>query len=176
MNCPRTISLLKNIDSTLDKKKVYFNAFLSDGTQNALSRLDYTSSPKIFSWQNDKDKPVYIHQYLFCYEDNNNTEPTVTETYHSTAFTSKIGAVNSAGTDFEDPYITMVNNLCYTSTNNSKKTYFSDVGWYWRYEFDEAPVEIGISRKFGHYIAGDFTNGDYDSDPIGIIEGYYYAD
>ena len=176
MNCSRNNSLLKKIDATLDKKKIYFQSTLSDGTQNALQRLDYSSSPIIFSWQNDKDVPVYIHKYIFCYEDNNNQEPEVIETYHGTAWSSKIGAVNSDGDDFEEPYIEYKSNLWYTNDIFPKRTNWSDTGWHWRYEFNEAPIEIGVSRKFGHYIAGNFDTTDYDSDPLGIIEGYYYTD
>ena len=176
MNYSRNTSLLKDIDQDLTKTKIYFNATLTDGNQQALERIDYTSSPIIFSWQNDKNVPVYVTRYLFSYEDNNNTEPASTEMYHSTAFTTKIGAVNSTGTDFEDPYTTLENNMFYSPTVSPKRSYFNDINWAWRQEFLEAPVEIGISRKFGHYIAGDFSIGDYDSDPVGIIEGYYYSD
>ena len=179
MNCSKTNELLSSIDISLsdaNKTKIYFNATLTDGNQQALDRIDYTSSPIIFEWQNDKGVPVYINHYLFSYEDNNNTEPTSTETYHSTAFTTKVGAVNSAGTDFEEPYATMENNMWYSYTTSPKRSFFSDVNWAWRYDFNIAPIEIGVSRKFGHYIAGDFSIGDYDSNPIGIVEGYYYND
>ena len=182
MNYSRNTSLLKSIDlgitanntalTDLNKKKIFFNAFLSDGTQDALDRIDYTSSPIVFSWQNDKGVPVYIHQYIFQYDDSN--EPQTTDMYHSSAFTTKIGAVNSAGTDIEEPYLSMSSNRHFPNTTIPKRTWFGNVGWYWRYDFTDAPIEIGVSRKFGQYIAGDFSGAVYDNDPIGHIEGYYY--
>ena len=197
MNYSRNISLLKSIDlgvtsnklllddintslnniesdvDDLNKTKIYFNAILTDGSNDYLDRIDYTSSPIIFEWQNDKGSPVYIFDYVFAYGES--TEPLRSETYHSPVFTSKIGAVNSAGTDFEDPYMTYASNFYFDYGTNPKKTSTSDTSWCWRYKLEHAPIEIGISRKFGHYIAGNFTSTHYDTDPIGVVQGYYYA-
>ena len=173
MNLSQNLTLLKNIDASLNKKKIYFNALLSDGSQNALDRLDYSSSPKIFNWQNDKGVPVYIYQYIFQYDDS--TEPNTSDMYHSGSFTNKIGKVNSAGTDIEEPCLSMTSNRHFTHTTNAKRTWFSNTGWYWRYDFSDAPMEIGVSGKFGQYIDGDLSNGNYDNDPIGHLQGYYYA-
>ena len=45
----------------------------------------------------------------------------------------------------------------------------------YRHEFQEAPIEIGISRKFGHHIASNISTADYGDDPVGIVEGYYFT-
>ena len=122
-----------------------------------------------------KGVKVYIHKYTFAYKET--SEPTSQELYHSTAWDSKIGALDSAGTDFEAPYKIMKNNMYYVDryAQTPKRTWPSDIFWNFSIHFDEAPIEIGVSRKFGHYIAGDFSTADYESDPIGYIDGYYYS-
>ena len=175
MNSSPTTALLKNVDATLNRTKILFNATLTDGTNEFLDRVNYTGNPEHFYWQNDKGVPVYIYDYRFCYEQN--VEPTAEQLYHSGAWDSKIGLVNDDDTDYEPPYIDIKNNkyMFYNySTNAGKQQWVSNQHSNFEYHFDKAPIEIGVSRKFGHYIAGNLTSG-YNSDPIGIIEGYYYA-
>ena len=194
MNLSHNITLLKQIDTNLNliqtstttsdsalteinpNNRIIFNAKLSDPSSNLyLDRIDYASSPIIFAWQNPYSVPVYIYKYSFTYTES--TEPTSSQLYHGTTFTTKIGAVDSAGTDFEPPYMSYSNNRDHYKTGNSNETkrqWTSDVGWCFEYDFSEAPIEIGVSRKFGHYVAGDFSTSLYDSNPIGNIEGYYY--
>ena len=168
-------SLLTDIDTELSKKKIIFRARLTDGTNEYLAKADYSSSPIDFYWQNDKGVPVYIVNYKFIYNDS--SEPTAQELYHSTAFDSHIGAMNSDGDDYEAPYITVKSNCDYFSEqqpNNGKCLWVSPQGLLYTSNFDYAPIEIGVSRKFGHHIAADINTTDYDTDPVGIIEGYYY--
>ena len=168
-------SLLTNIDTELSKKKIIFNARLTDGTNEYLAKADYSSSPIDFYWQNDKDVPVYIIKYRFAYTEG--TEPSAQELYHSTAFTSNIGAMNSDGDDYESPYITIKDNIDHFTNfqpNANKQQWTTNVGMCYEYDFSYAPIEIGVSRKFGHHIAANINTTDYDTDPIGIIDGYYY--
>ena len=170
---------LTNIESDvsdLNRKKIIFKARLTDGTNEYLSRADYSSSPIDFYWQNDKGVPVYVLKYQFTYNDG--TEPTAQELYHSTAFDSNIGAMNEAGDDYEAPYITIKDNCDYffnSQPNSNKQTWVNPQALVYQNDFDYAPIEIGVSRKFGHHISANINTGEYDSDPIGIIEGYYYA-
>ena len=160
---------------TLAKKKILFNALLTDGTNDFLLKADYSSSPINFYWENDKGAPVYIYKYRFIYPEG--TEPTCTQLYHSTAWDSKIGAMNSAGDDYITPYITVNSNKNYMNGYNAggrKENWVSDQCFVYRHDFNEAPIEIGISRKFGHYINADLDTTDYDDNPVGIIDGYYY--
>ena len=176
MNHLRSCSLLKDIHSELSKKKIIFRARLTDGTNEYLPRADYSSSPIDFYWQNDKGVPVYVVKYRFIYNDS--SEPTAQELYHSTAFDSHIGAMNIDGDDYEAPYITVKSNCDYFSEqqpNNGKCLWVSPQGLLYTSSFEYAPIEIGINRKFGHHIAANINTSDYDTDPIGIIEGYYYA-
>lgn len=171
------LTSIKNDSSEINKQnRIAFNAKLTDNTNNYLDRLDYSSSPIIFNWQNDKGVPVFINKYRFTYTESN--EPTPSQLYHSTAWDSKIGALNSSGTDFEAPYVTVHDNSSYYSLKNSnapKQQWVSSSAWLFENDFSDAPIEIGVSRKFGHYIAADLTTTSYDSDPIGRIEGYYYS-
>ena len=179
MNYSRNISLLKSMDigiTELNKKKIFFNARLTDGTNEYLDRDDYSNSPIDFYWQNDKGVPVYVANYRFMYVEG--SEPTAGELYHSTSFTSKIGAINSTGDDYEAPYITIKDNKDYYRTgqpNDAKQLWTSNAGMVFESDFSLAPIEIGVSRKFGHHIQANIDTSDYDSDPVGIIEGYYYA-
>ena len=185
MNFARDISLLrsidielKNVNTSVSEKKILFNARLTDGTNEYLQRGDYSGEGNAidFYWQNDKGTPVYITQYKFCYGET--LEPTMQQLYHSTAWDSKIGAMNSAGTDYEAPYITMKDNQDYFyiyNTNDTKKQWVAPIGWVFPNFLENAPIEIGVSRKFGHHINGDINSSIYDTDPVGIIEGYYYA-
>ena len=153
--------------------KKIFSAYLTDGTNEYLATSNYTSSPIDFSWQNTFDKPVYITRYDFSYPFG--SEPTSYELYHDTAFTTKIGAMNDDGDDYENNYITVKSNISQPYTDGLKRTFFTNVGWTWHYRFNDisSPIEIGISKKFGHHIAGDFSS-NYDDNPVGVIHGYYY--
>ena len=192
MNTKKTNETLKNNNQSLTtieglvddiaekidaKTKIIFNAKLTDGSNNYLDRIDYTSAPINFYWQNDKNAKVYIYRYSFAYTEP--AEPQGTQLYHSDAWETKIGALNSDESDFEAPYITKSNNIEYANgvnANHAKMSWTSDPGWVFRHDFNEAPIEIGITRKFAHYIEGDFSSPEiYDTDPVGIIEGYYYT-
>ena len=171
------VSAIKTDVDTLAKTKIIFNARLTDGTNNYLAKADYSGGNAIdFQWQNDKGTPVYIYKYCFTYPEAQ--EPTETELYHSTAWESKIGALNSGETDYEAPYITVNDNKDYFQNKSSggvKQTWISNQCFVFQKDFLEAPIEIGISRKFAHYINADINNNDYDDNPVGIIEGYYYS-
>ena len=171
---------LNNIETDIDllaKTKVMFNARLTDGTNQYLDRLDYSGGSAIdFYWQNDKGTPAYITKYQFVYQEN--SSPTHDQLYHSTAWTSKIGAMNSGETDYEAPFVTVDDNKFYVNSKSSggvKQNWFGDSCFCFEVDFDEAPIEIGISRKFGHYIQADLTTTSYDSDPVGMIQGFYLA-
>ena len=168
---------LVDIGITLSKNEniKIFSAYLTDGTNEYLANADYTSNPINFTWTNTFDKPVYITRYDFCYPET--TAPSSDGMFHSTKFTTKIGAMNDDGNDYENNYITIKQNLEWPQTNGIKRTFFSNTSWTWICRFNEisAPVCIGISKKFGHYINGDFQLGsNYDDAPTGIINGYYY--
>ena len=169
-------ALIKSDVDTLTKTKIYFNGKLTDGVGDNLTRANYTSSPIDFYWSNDKPNTAYICKYRFIYPDG--TEPTSSQLYHSTAWECKIGAMNSAGTDYEAPYITINDNrdnLYQEHTNSGKQQWVSDQCFVYENDFRDAPIEIGVSRKFGHYIASDFSNTSlYERAPIGIVDGYYY--
>ena len=174
MNYSKNISLLKSIDNDLNRNKIIFKGRLTDGTNEYLAKANYSSSPIDFYWQNDKDVPVYVVKYKFMYQETN--EPTLTQLYHSTAFDSNIGAMNIVGDDYEAPYITIKDNLDQydpIQPNFGKQTWTSNPGWCFECDFSVAPIEIGVSRKFGHHIAGNINTTDYDTDPVGIIEGFY---
>ena len=205
MNSSKTNELLKNIDSTLTtsnselsginlsasalnsiksdvdtlaKTKVIFNARLTDGTNNYLARTDYSGGSAIdFYWQNDKGVPVYIYKYCFTYPQGSG-EPGQGNLYHSTAWDSKIGALNSDEDDYEAPYITVSDNKDYFQNKSSggvKQTWVTTTNYIYQKDFIEAPIEIGISRKFAHYINGNIDTTNYGAGPVGIIEGYYYS-
>ena len=170
---------LVDIGITLSKNdnKIIFNAYLTDGSNDYFALGDYSSSEFDFSWTNTFDKPVHITRYDFLYNASNN--PVSTELYHSPSFTSKIGAMNEAGDDYDSNYIIQKQNREFPHINGLKRTHFSDTIWTWQYQFNrmDISIEIGVSRKFGHHIAGDFTNGEgYNSSMMGIIYGYYYDD
>ena len=172
------VSEIKTDVDTLAKTKVIFNARLTDGTNDYLARSDYSGGNALdFYWQNDKNTPVYIYKYVFTYEEN--SEPTHDQLYHSTAWDCKIGALNSGETDYEAPYITLKDNHDYMtniSAGAPKNSWVSNTCFVFQKNFNEAPIEIGISRKFGHYINGDFDDTNlYDSNPVGIIEGFYFC-
>ena len=176
MNSSQTLSVLKNIETNQRENRFIFHDKLLDGSSNRyLDRLDYTSLPIIFYWENPYSGPVYIFKYTFAYTQS--AEPTSSQLYHGTTYTTNIGTVDSTETAFEVPYISLDNNRDHYEQGNSnetKKQWTSDQGWCYEYDFTEAPIKILPGRRFGHYIAGDFSTGSYSSNPIGNIEGYYY--
>ena len=168
------VSAIKTDVDTLAKKKIIFNARLTDGTNNYLAKADYSSGNAIdFYWSNNLGSTAYIYKYVFTYPEAQ--EPTETELYHSTAWDSKIGALNSSETDYEAPYIIVSDNKDYFQNKSSggvKQTWVSNQCFVFQKEFHEAPIEIGISRKFSHHINANINTADYDDNPVGIIEGY----
>lgn len=177
MNSSKNTQWLKKLHHNRKENRIFFNARLTDGTNQYLAKADYSGGSAIdFYWQNDKGKPVYITKYRFIYPEAN--EPTSSQLYHSTAWSCKIGAMNNEETDYETPFITIENNQDYLYHNNpnaTKQQWVSDINWVWQSTFDDAPVEIGVSRKFGHQINADINTASYDDNPIGIVQGYYYS-
>ena len=173
------ISQIKTDVDTLAKTKVIFNARLTDGTNNYLARSNYSGGNAIdFYWRNDKNTPVYIYKYCFTYPEGSSGEPTESELYHSTAWDSKIGALNTDETDYEAPYITVSDNKDYFQNKSSggvKQSWATNTTYIFQKDLNEAPIEIGISRKFGHYINGNIDTTNYGGNPVGLIEGYYYS-
>ena len=173
------ITAIKKDVDTLAQTKVIFNARLTDGTNNYLPRSNYSGGNAIdFYWQNDKGTPVYIYKYCFTYPEGSSGEPGHSELYHSTAWDSKIGALNSDEDDYEAPYITVSDNKDYFQNKSSggvKQTWINNTNYIFQKDFNEAPIEIGISRKFAHNINGNIDTTNYGNDPVGIIEGYYYS-
>ena len=175
MNLSKNTSLLKDIQTELTKTKIYFYDRLTDGTNEYLERANYSSSPIDFYWENDKNVAVYVVKYRFVYTQS--SEPTQLQLYHSNAFDSNIGAMNSAGDDYEAPYITVKSNFDYYDAiqpNFSKQQWTSNAGWCFERDFSTAPIKIEANRKFGHRIQANLTTTDYITDPVGIVEGYYY--
>ena len=170
------VSTIKTDVDTLSKTKIIFNARLTDGTNNYLAKADYSGGNGIdFYWSNNLGSTAYIYKYVFTYPEAQ--EPTETELYHSTAWESKIGALNSAETDYEAPYITVNDNKDYLaniSAGAPKNSWVSNQCFVFQKDFNQAPIEIGVSRKFGHYINANINTADYDDNPVGIIEGFYY--
>ena len=173
------VSEIKTDVDTLAKTKVIFNARLTDGSNDYLARSDYSGGNALdFYWQNDKNTPVYIYKYCFAYREGSSGEPTDNELYHSTAWDSKIGALNSGETDYETPYITVSDNKDYFQNKSSggvKQTWINNTNYIFQKDFNEAPIEIGISRKFGHHINGNIDTTNYGANPTGIIEGFYFS-
>ena len=175
-NIETDVSEIKTDVDTLSKTKIMFNARLTDGSNNYLAKADYSGGNGIdFYWSNNLGSTAYINKYVFTYPEAQ--EPTETELYHSTSWESKIGALNSGETDYEAPYITVNDNKDYFQNKSSggvKQTWVSNQCFVFQKDFNEAPIEIGVSRKFGHYINANINTADYDDNPVGIIEGYYY--
>ena len=170
------VSTIKTDVDTLAKKKIIFNDKLTDGTYGYLPKADYSSTPVDFYWSNNKGSPVYIYKYRFIYPAS--TEPTAEELYHSPSEPSNIGAMNSAGTDYEAPYVTMRSNKFYMFNHSSgapKQNWISNTTFVFQNDFTEAPIEIGVSRKFGHHINLNINTSDYDNNPIGVVDGYFYS-
>ena len=169
---------LVDIGVTLRKEenKKIFSAYLMDGSNAYLTRDDYTGgNEEFFAWTNNLGKTAYITRYDFVYIASPNPAPT--DLYHSSSFTTRIGLLNESGDEFDENYIQYKQNVEYPQSNGLKRTLFSPTAWTWHYRFNEisTPIPIEASRQFGHHINGDFQSSEgYDSDPIGIIYGYYY--
>ena len=103
--------------SDLNRKKIIFNGRLTDGTNEYLTRGDYSSSPIYFYWQNDKTVPVYVSRYTLVYQVS--TEPTWDLLYSTTAWDSKIGLLNDSETDIVEPYITVKDNFDFMNEENA---------------------------------------------------------
>ena len=165
--------------NTLAKTKIIFNALLTDGSNDHLTRTDYSGENAIdFYWQNDKGTPVYIYKYRFAYPPVGGTEPGPGQLYHNTSWDCNIGAMNSAETGYEAPYIQVKTNKFYfhnTDQNHIKQNWVSTSHYNYQHDFSEAPIEIGISRKFAHHIDANISTSTYDAPPVGIIDGYYYS-
>ena len=167
-----------SLNNTAPENRVFISGRLTDGTNEYLDTIDYTSSPINFSWTNTFDKPVYIDHYRVSYKNSDQTEPQHAQLYHSTAWDMKIGKMNDTGDDYlTHSHLLQKNNLDYVRGyfNNPKQTIYQDNHTYnWEYDFSKAPIEIGVSKKFGQYIAGDFSDADiYTTAPVGLIRGYY---
>ena len=180
MNLRQHTSLLRSIHNNvadLNGTKIYFKAKLTDGTNPYLPKANYLHNSTIFYWQNDKGSPVYITKYRFIYQ--NSTEPTNSQLYHSASYTSKIGLVTSDNADFEAPYMEVNNSLDYMNndgnSNEPKKQWANNTSWCYPHLFDIAPIKVNNGRRFGHLIETNFDDEAYGTDPIGIVEGYYYA-
>ena len=175
-NIETDVSALKTDVDLLAKTKIRFNARLTDGTNQYLAKADYRDSgigAIDFYWQNDKGSNVYITKYRFIYPCS--SEPTASQLYHSTAWSSKIGAMNSGETDYEAPFITIEDNKDYMrhrNTNAPKQQWTSNISYVFENDFKDTPIEIGISRKFGHYINENINTASYEENPVGIIDGY----
>ena len=117
MNYSKANETLKNINTTLNKKKIIFNGRLTDGTNEYLPRGDYSSSPIYFYWENDKDVPVYITRYTLHYQLS--TEPNWNELYSAVPWDSKIGLLNESETDIVAPYITVKDNFDFMNEENA---------------------------------------------------------
>ena len=170
------ISLIKTDVDTLAKTKIIFNARLTDGTNDYLNIANYSGGNAInFYWSNNLGSTAYIYKYVFVYPETG--EPTQSQLYHFTAWDSNIGALNQSETAYEAPYIVVSDNKDYMSNISAgapKNTWATNNCFVFQKDFHECPIEIGISRKFGHYINANITSLSSD-DPIGIIEGYYYS-
>ena len=179
MNNSKTNNILKDINTSITRDKIYVSGKLTDGTNQYLDKINYTSSPIYFSWTNPYDYTVYITEYTFRYHHNTNSEPSHTNLYHSTAWTSKIGKMNDDGDDMDSiSYYEMNDNIdmMFDIISQPKRSFISDDSmWFWNYSFRDAPIKIEPGKKFGHYIAGDFSSSSvYDTAPVGIIQGYYF--
>ena len=162
------------------RDKIYISGKLTDGTNDYLDKIDYTSSPIYFNWTNPYTYPVYITEYTFRYHHNTNDEPNWNELYHcATPWTTKIGKMNNTGDDMDSiSYYEINNNLemMWDYVSQPKRSFISDDNmWIWAHSFRDAPIKIEPNQKFGHYIGGDFSSSSiYNSNPIGNIQGYMY--
>ena len=172
---------LQTIDTSLDniesdmtgtnkQGRIFFHSLLEYDGNNYLNKADYTSSPITGFYHNTSANTQYITQFHFSYEHSSN-EPTGAEMYHSTAFATKIGKANPSNV-FEAPFMTLNNNYEQADENQKNSQYNPQV-YDWNYNFEENPIELGVTSKFAHYIAGDFSGADYGSNPVGYVRGYY---
>ena len=153
-----------------DPTKIFFQEPLNYNGNDYLHWTDYTSNPVLGYYRNELSKPIYITEFNFTYEEA--SEPDVSgDTYHSPAFDCKIGKVDNSDT-FVAPSITIRNNRDQTN-NMIKYDSYNPIAYCWKYDFSDAPIELGVSGRFGHYIEGDFSSTYYDSFQYGKIKGYY---
>ena len=151
--------------------KMWFKQRLDyDGT-DYIGYTDYSSSAITGYYENSSNQKQYITEFNFAYEEN--SDPDVSgDTYHSPKFTTKIGKMNNSNV-FETPYMTIQDNRD-QGINMTKMSGFNPNAFNWKHDFSEAPIELGVTERFGHYINGNFTNTYYDSWCVGNVIGYYY--
>ena len=176
-NLRHQTSILRSIQSDtadLNKNKIIFNGRMTDGTNEYLPNANYTSSPIYFYWENTTGKTIYIEQYFLVYPTTE--DPEWLDLYHSPRWDSKIGLLNEAETDIEEPYITLKYNLDFMNSdtaNNVRRTWTSGDVYSFKHNFTRSPMKIEPGRKFAQYIAGNLTVNT--TTPLyGRIEGYYY--
>ena len=112
MNSSKTNQTLKSIDSKLNKEgRIHFQSLLTYDGNDYLHASNYTGvgNDTTGFYQNVMNTPQYITEFHFNYEHSIN-EPEIIETYHSVAFSSKIGKTNSSDV-FEAPYIEIASNF-----------------------------------------------------------------
>ena len=88
--------------------------------------------------------------------------------------------MNNDGDDMDSiSYYEMNDNIdmMFDIVSQPKRSFISDDSmWFWNCSFRDAPIKIEPGKKFGHYIAGDFSSSSvYDTAPVGIIQGYFYS-
>ena len=105
-------------------------------------------------------------------------DDTIIHTHVNITGNTKIGKKNDAGDDMDSvSYYEMETNMDYMNENQSqpKRAFIkTDNMWLWIYKFSDIPIKIMPNKKFGHLIQGDFNNGQYATDPVGIIQGFMY--
>jgi len=153
-----------------DENKIWFHSRLDYNGNEYLLRDDYTSTPVTGYYENATSKPQYITDYHFVYESV--SEPNSAETYHSPAFDGKIGKMTS-NNDFIEPYLSYQSNRDMAECM-IKQEGFEDITYIWKYDFSDAPIELGVSQRFGHLINGDMSSTYYDSWIYTYVHGYYY--
>ena len=159
------------ISLSRDATKIWFHERLYYNENDYLFWDDYSSSPILGQYRNTLDKPIYITQFNFIYEES--SEPDVSaETYHSPKFECKLGKIDS-NDNFVAPYMVIEDNKD-QAHNMNKYTGFNPIAYCWQYPFHDFPVELGVSGRFGHYIQGNMTSTYYDSFMYAHVKGYYY--
>ena len=169
-------SIVTDIGVSMATEKFYFQRTLDYAGNNSLARLDYTSSPIVGTVVNDTDNKMYITEFTFTYPSDPANEPTSTQLYHSTSFTTKIGRYVGGGVSgFRNPYFEMTSNAEQLGFANARNNNFSDSPIYYRHAYTNAPILIPIGVSFGHLIQGDFSDTTkYLGDATATVKGYYY--
>ena len=154
-----------------DANKIFFQDRLTYDGNDYLGYVDYSSSPILGAYRNTLNKPIYVTEFNFAYEEA--SEPDISgDTYHSPRFTTYIGKVDN-NDNFQAPYLTIQDNRDQPN-NMTKYDSYNPISFCWTYDFTSNPIELGVSGRFGHYIEGDMTSTYYDSWCVGNIKGYYY--